>query len=191
MFRLLQETGIKVVSLTCDGTACNLAMANKLGCSIIDTDNLRYSFQHSSTVEPVHFFLDPSHMLKLVRNTLGQVLYDSESNRLEWKFLDQLYTQQQEEGLHLGNKVTNSHIRYGKQKMKTNLPLNYLVADFWEFLLQNKVAGLEGRSSTIEFIRIFDKTFDILNSRSIRAKYCKQASYPGNFGKHSRVFAKG
>lgn len=169
-------------------------MANKLGCSIIDTDNLRYSFQHSSTVEPVYFFLDPSHMLKLVRNTLCQVLYDSESNCVEWKFLEQLYTQQQEEGLHLGNKVTNSHIRYGKQKMKTKLATQLLstsAADSLEFLLQNKVAGLEGCSSTIKFIRTFDKTFDILNSRSTRAMYSKQALYTGHFGKHSGVFAKG
>lgn len=146
MFRLLHETGIKVVSLTCDGIACNLAIANKLGCSI-DTDNLRYSFQHSSTVEPVYFFLDPSHMLKLVRNTLGQVLYDSESNLVEWMFLERLYTQQQEEGLHLGNKVTNSHIRYGKQKMKTKLATQLLstsVADLWSSYCKIKSPVLKG-----------------------------------------------
>lgn len=169
-------------------------MANKLGCSI-DTDNLRYSFQHSSTVEPVYFFLDPSHMLKLVRNTLGQVLYeyDSESNRVEWKFLEQLYAQQQEEGLHLGYIVTNSHIRYGKQKMKIKLATQLLstsVADSLEFLLQNKVAGFEVCSSTVEFIIIFDKPLDILNSRSMRVKHSKQAVYPVNFGKHSEFLLK-
>lgn len=77
-----------------------------------------------------------------------------------------------------------------KTKLATQL-LSTSVADSLEFLLQNKVAGLEGCSSTIEFIRTFDKTFDILNSRSTRAKYSKQALYPGNFGKHSGVFAKG
>lgn len=105
-------------------------------------------------------------MLKLVRNTLGQVLYDSERNRVEWKFLEQLYTQPQEEGMYLGNKVTNSHTRCGKQKMKTELATQLLsrptsVADSLEFLLQNKVAGFEGCSSTIESIRIFDKTLTL------------------------------
>lgn len=39
---LLEDYGITVASLTCDGTACNISMANNLGCSIDINNHNRY-----------------------------------------------------------------------------------------------------------------------------------------------------
>ena len=77
----LHAVGVKVVSLTCDGAGSNLSMMKSLGCSL-DVHNLKTHFPHPVTNEPVYAFLDPSHMLKLVRNTFAEkgCLIDGESN---------------------------------------------------------------------------------------------------------------
>lgn len=79
----LHEAGITVASFTCDGAPNNLSMAKVLGCSFSPQD-LRASFPHPSTQDPVHFFLDAAHMLKLLRNTLGEgkVLLNGENKKI-------------------------------------------------------------------------------------------------------------
>lgn len=61
----IHETGVKIVSLTFDGCASNLAMIKKLGCSF---ENGHMTFEHPVTKQKVMSVLDPSHMIKLIRN---------------------------------------------------------------------------------------------------------------------------
>lgn len=81
---LLHDSGINVASLTCDGTSANIAMANSLGCAINHNSMVSY-FPHPINNKPIYFFLDPCHMLKLVRNALGdcRVLTDSDGNEIK------------------------------------------------------------------------------------------------------------
>lgn len=67
---MLQEIGIKTVSLTFDGAPSNFAMAQCLGCDISSPDELNPTFKVND--EEINIFPDPSHMIKLVRNTLGE-----------------------------------------------------------------------------------------------------------------------
>lgn len=59
-------------------------MARHLGA---DLHNQISSFLHPVTKEDVCIFLDPAHMLKLVRNTIGdwEILYDADGNDLHEK----------------------------------------------------------------------------------------------------------
>ena len=83
--------------------------------------NLRTSFnvgEQEITIMP-----DPVHMLKLVRNTLGEKenLLNSRGQRISWNYIVRLHELQQNEGLHLANKLRNQHINYTKQIMKVKL----------------------------------------------------------------------
>jgi len=71
---LIHETGVILHSLTFDGTNVNLSMCNNLGANFQLGENFKPYFIHPITQEKVYCFLDQYHMLKLVRNTLGDKL---------------------------------------------------------------------------------------------------------------------
>lgn len=97
----MHEIGLKVVSLTYDGTATNLSVLNKLGCNFKNVNSLQTSFRHPTTEEDIVAFLDPCHMIKLIRNTLGDStnLLDGDSHHIKWSYLKQLHDIQQNEGM--------------------------------------------------------------------------------------------
>lgn len=79
----LHDVGIKIVSLTFDGCSANLSMMKFLGCNLdVSSSNFKTYFNHPSSNESVFVFLDACHMLKLVRNTLGdkKSIVDSDGN---------------------------------------------------------------------------------------------------------------
>lgn len=116
--------------------------------------------------------LDACHMIKLVRNCLGSVnhLTDIQGRKVKWSYIEALEALQQKEGLHLGNKLTKVHMEWAKQKIKVRLAVQTLSSsvadalDFCEYKL--KLPQFQGAHATAEFIRIFDRLFDILNSRN-------------------------
>lgn len=89
---LLYDTGVKIHSLTFDGAQCNLSMCTKLGANL-KLNNPNFSFPHTTSGEPIYLFYDPCHMLKLVRNTLGdkRVLINSQGEKIEWEYIKKLY----------------------------------------------------------------------------------------------------
>ena len=136
----LSDVGIKVVSLTFDGPSCHFTMLSELGASLLPS-NLDPSFPHPSNNQgQIHAFLDVCHMLKLVRNTLATwpYLLDAEANKISWKYLEELQKLQDSQGLHLGNKLKATQIKWWEQKMKVDLAAQTLsasVADALTFCL--------------------------------------------------------
>lgn len=184
--RLCQDAGIKVVSLTFDGAPSNISMANMFGLKT-DTDNIKTNFKIGN--DNIYMYYDPCHMIKLVRNTIGEKknLTDIDGLPIQWEYIKMLEELQENEGLHLGNKLRKAHINFFKQKMKVRLAVQLLsasVADALEYCQQK--LGLEqfrGCEGTIKFIRIMNNIFDILNSRSLAAPNFKKAVNPGNIEK--------
>ncbi|KAB0801379.1 hypothetical protein PPYR_05733, partial [Photinus pyralis] len=132
---MVQNTGAKIVSLTCDGAPSNISMCSLLGCSL-QYPNMQTMFQVGD--DKIHFFLDPCHMVKLVRNTFGdkKLMLDQNGNCIQWKYIDELMKLQETEGLHLGNKLRSAHVYFVKQKMKVKLAVQLLsnsVADALEY----------------------------------------------------------
>ncbi|KAL1446909.1 hypothetical protein WDU94_007611, partial [Cyamophila willieti] len=179
----LSDTGITVTSLTFDGAAANISMATNLGCCF-DPDNLKTYFLHPETGDKVYAFLDPCHMLKLVRNTIGERNLESKDGVVSWQYIQQLFKLQDSEGLRLANKLTKGHINWQDQKMKVKLAAQALsesVAKAIEFCREKKMSPFVGSEATCHFIEKFNKLFDILNSRSMKSFGPKKALNVNNF----------
>lgn len=177
---LLHDVNVQVVSLTCKATVSNISMANQLGCSI-SHEYLQTNFPHPSNGQPVYFFLDPCHMLKLVRNTLRDKkhLMDGDDKMIAWDYIDKLDQLQNRHGL--------------QQTVKCKLAAQTLsdsIADALVYCITNGITGFEGATETAKFIRIFNKLFDILNSRSIYSNHDKQALNVKNIIE-TKVFIQG
>ena len=98
-------------------------MLRELGVSM-SPPNLKPYFTHPlDKKKRVYVLLDVCHMLKLIRNTLGNcgTLVDGDDQEICWKYLTALHELQQDEGLRLGNKLKQAHIKWWQQKMKVNL----------------------------------------------------------------------
>ena len=89
---LLEEHGLNVRCVTCDGTTTNLSTMTRLGCKIGNTlDDLDGTFELNG--RKCYFSPDPPHNLKLGRNSLGdmKVFLDDRGQRIEWRFIEELY----------------------------------------------------------------------------------------------------
>ena len=184
----LFHVGVKVISFTCDGPSSHIAMLRHLGAHL-DDSALEPSFPHPSDPSvKVNVFLDVCHMLKLVRNTFadGRILIDGEGGTINWKHIVDLHALQENEGLRLANKLKSSHISWERQKMKVNLAAQCIsssVADALDFCCSHlKLAEFQDSQATSKFLRIFDRLFDILNSRNPFAKNFKAPVRKSNFG---------
>ncbi len=79
----LHDVGVKVISLTCDGPSCHLSMLSTLGATLKPFNMIPYFPHPQNKKEKMYVLLDICHMLKLVRNTLGEggILYDKDGGR--------------------------------------------------------------------------------------------------------------
>ena len=185
------EAGLNVKTVTCDGTPTNLSTMKKLGCNIGQTlDDLDGTFTLNGT--KYLFTPDPPHMLKLARNALSdlRVFIDGDGHKIQWKYITMLHDEQKEEGIKFGNKLSAKHVFYHRYKMNVRLAAQTFsssVADALEFLQSMEVAGFEEVNGTIKFIRVIDRLFDLLNSRSPRGRGFKSPMHRGNMHVWSSV----
>lgn len=177
---LLKETAVSVVSLTFDGCSSNLTMARILGCDF-NVNKLNCVFDN------IAIFMDPAHMVKLVRNAFGEKkeFIDGDGNKINFNCVQKLFLLQEAEGCHLANKLRQSHIFFFKQKMKVKLATQLLsksVADALTFCKHNlRLPEFSDVDGTVKFIEMFNTGFDILNSRSINCIGNKKAICKDNF----------
>lgn len=87
----IHDTGVCVKTLTFDGAATNISMANCLGANL-SLSQIKPFFDHPVTNEKIHIFLDPAHMLNLCSNTLGdwKELYNHNKNIIKWNYFQKL-----------------------------------------------------------------------------------------------------
>lgn len=64
----LEETGVTITSLTCDGPSVHFTMATKLGASVTNIHKLKTFFPHPVDKRIVYIIFDACHMIKLLRN---------------------------------------------------------------------------------------------------------------------------
>ena len=183
----LHEVGVKVVSFTCDGPTSHQSMLKLLGAKLSPDDMQAYFPHPCDPNTKIYIFLDACHMIKLVRNTTSdwRVLYDKDGNDIKWQFVVQLQELQETEGLHLANKLRPAHIKWKPQKMKVNLAAQALsssVADALEYCEGKlKLPQFQGCGPTVQFIRVFDRLFDVLNSRNPLARNFKAPIRRSNY----------
>lgn len=169
---LLISCGVNIISLTFDGCPANFSMAKCLDCLLdpLDLSNLKTSFTIQN--QEISIFPDPAHMLKLVRNTLGEKkeLTNLNGQKISWQFIVNLHNLQNNEGLHLANRLRSQHINFAKQIMKVKLAaqtFSYSVAESIELCRKDlEIADFVDSEATVEFIKKNNSIFDILNSRN-------------------------
>lgn len=172
----IHDSGIVISSLTFDGAASNISMAKCLGCNFEDPDDLKNHFSHPVTNANVFILFDICHMLKLIRNCFASMkTLQNGDNNIEWEYLEKLNRLQDDEGLHLGNKLKRRHLQWVREKMKVKIAAQTLsksVSDAILYLCQDaKVDQFQGAEETAKFILIFNNLFDIFNSRNRLVKY--------------------
>lgn len=186
---LLLQTNITIISFTFDGCSTNISLAQQLGCSF-NIDNLSTKLMACSknfVNKEVLVFLDAAHMVKLVRNAFFErkQLIDKNGMIIDFDYIKMLFILQEQEGCHLANKLRKQHIFFFKQKMKVKLATQLLsqsVADALKFCKDNlNLKEFSGVDATVLFIEMFNKAFDILNSRSEKCFGAKKAICKENF----------
>ena len=189
----LHDVGVDVISLICDKPSCHLAMLRTLG-ACMTLPNLKPYFIHPSDKGKKIYVLDICHMLKLVRNTLGDggILVDKDGKKSLLGVYYRITTTTRKEGLRLSNKLKLAHIRWWQQKMKVNLAAQTFsasVADAIEYCTNTlKLDQFQGSEATVRFLRTFDHLFDILNSRNPCAKGFKAALRKSNVQSKLGIF---
>lgn len=176
----VHNAGMRVVSVTCDGMNTNLSTLKHLGCNFNDITSLQTWFPHPDTQEKIFVFLDPCHMLKLIRNIIGDMkqMVDRNGHVIRWSDLVQLNELQQQESMHLANKLRSARIQYHNQIMKVRLTFQIFstaVANALLFCKNTlKLQEFESCQGTIDFLRAFNDLFDILNSKNMKQSEFKQ-----------------
>lgn len=160
------ECGVDV-SVTFDGCPTNFAMSKFLDCKLGEEIDPSFKVSNNDVV----IIPDPSHMLKLIRNTLGEKgpITNAQGGTISWDYVKFLLELQENEGLHLGNKLNESHVNFTKQIMKVKA-LSNSVADAIEFCDQElKLESFKNSAATVDFIRKINNLFDIMNSRNLKS----------------------
>lgn len=90
---MLSSTGAKVYSLTFDGAYLNSSMCTRLGANFNYGPLFKPYFINPATKEPCYVFFDLCHMIKLVRNCLGDklLLKSGMDESIKWQCICDLY----------------------------------------------------------------------------------------------------
>lgn len=164
----LHEIGVTIASFTFDGARVNIATMNLLGAKYDEDKPYIY---HPCTNKMVYLVLDPPHMIKLIRNSLGRnrIIYDVNNKKIEWKFIEGLVALQISENINLSNKLTKTHVEYKNKKMNVRLACESIsnsVASALEFLDKHlKDPNFVDVAATAEYMRQFNNLFDVMNAK--------------------------
>lgn len=173
----ISECGVKIANLVMDGAKPNIAMCKILGANLdISDPNFNPSIKNPSDHTVIYLMLDPSHMIKLMRNLLGnhKVLYDEDNNKIKWQyFVDLVNISKDFNGLTTleTHKLTRKHIDFDGNKMNVRLAAETLsnsVADSLKMLKDHGNKKFADSEATIKFVQVMNTLFDIFNSISVR-----------------------
>lgn len=169
-FDLLLQINVIPLTLTLDGMVTNVKTINLLGCST-SIDNLQCFFNYpDSPLGKIFVFFDACHMVKNIRNALAVLgSFQSDNGTVRWSYIVRLQALQSSEGLTAGNKLTNAHINWERQKMKVKLAVQTLSASTAKGIRLGRELGVvhfDGSEATESFILTIDHLFDVLNSHT-------------------------
>jgi len=118
----------KVHSITFDGTYTNAKMCLNFGVSFDINYKLNFSFENPYNNKPIYIFYDACHMIKLIRNTLGDMgyLFNQEGEEISCDHIKMLYFKEKEEGLKAASKLSNKHLYFYNEKMNVKLATQVL-----------------------------------------------------------------
>lgn len=93
--QLMVDTGAKVHSITFDGAYINSTMCKYLGVTFEKTkdDDTNFCIKNPYTNDPINILYNVCHMLKLVRNTIGDLncVYGGNGRPIKWEHIEKLF----------------------------------------------------------------------------------------------------
>ena len=110
-------------------------------------------------------------MLKLARNAFSHmgIFCTPSGERISWEYIHALHRTQQQDILHLGNKLKAKHVQWQNHKMKVSVAaqtLSHSVSAAITFLRHLKQQEFKDSKATSDFILLINDMLDILNSKS-------------------------
>lgn len=164
----LTNVGVNITNIVCDGLQTNLSVVQELGCSF-SPDNFKTFFTNPGNNSKIYFLLDACHMLKLVRNALGdlKVIIDPIYGSIKWLYFERLETFRTHSKF-VTHRFNKRHIQYFKNRMNVRLAaqtFSNAVAASMKHLLQIGVKQFKNCAATINFILKMNTIFDIMNTK--------------------------
>ncbi len=176
---LSHEHGLLVHAVACDCTGVNPKTMALLGCQWLGPNPQSQPDVQFTNGHEVHLVLDACHVLKRARNALAELklMRDGDGNATKWEHIGLLNEIQCDEGLKFTSRLGAKHTNFQQHKMKVNVAAQTLsssVAGAIEFLLDCGIPEFEDAAGTVSFIRVVDRLFHFLNSRSRFSKGYQQ-----------------
>lgn len=165
--------GIKIVNVTFDCHPCNVPMCKLFGANLnmLDLRNLTTFIINPVNGEKIFIFLDPCHVEKLIRNTLAnkKIIFYEGAKEIKWEYIERLHEFSEKHDFNV-HKINKKHIQWKRNSMNVgvaNETMSKSVADALEFLMGCGLDDFSGATHTIEFIRMVDRLFNVLNSKTM------------------------
>lgn len=187
----IRNCGVRVLNITFDGLNSNSTMCETLGATF-EPNDWKPCFKFPGDDNNIYIIYDPSHMLKLMRNYLGnrKYLFDGDGSKIEWKYFESLEDFRLKKELTHVHKLTKKHIQFGGNKMNVRLAsetMSNSVANSMKFLMDEGHKEFFNCTATVKFVRFINDIFDTMNTRRDTEKSgFKQALSPQN---SSEIFA--
>lgn len=166
------NVGIKIIAMAFDGLANNFRTCFELGARFNVNGEFKPYIINPYSNEKVFIILDPPHMLKLIRNCIGNMktLYH-DGKPIEWKFFEILVDLRNKCDV-VSHKLTKEHILFDKNIMNVRLATETLsesVARSMEQLATHPQTQhlFKASNHTMTFTRRMNSMFDIFNSNKI------------------------
>lgn len=176
VLRAVTQTGIVIDALVFDGLFGNLTTCSLLGASFNTEKNFQPYIINPITKEKIFIFLDAPHMIKLIRNCIGQLktLHHVDGSKIEWKYYESLEDHRKKYDI-VTHKLTRDHILFEKNIMNVRLATQLLSESVAQSMTKFSAMPqtkdvFKGCEATVEFTRKFNKLFDIFNSRESDCK---------------------
>lgn len=181
----LHNVGVKIINITFDGLLANRKACEILGASFEPTNIVPF-FPHPVDGCNVYIMLDACHMLKLIRNALGDLkcINDRSRGPIEWKYFEQLEIYRVKSNF-VTHRLNKRHLQYDRNRMNVRLAVETFsnsVACSMRHLLDSGVEDFKNSSSTIYLIEKMNTVFDTMNTKEIRnnASIFKSSLNPNN-----------
>lgn len=143
--REIDRTGANLITIAFDGLITNFSAFEHLGASFKQETFKPYILDNKN--RRISLVLDPPHMLKLVRNCLGDKIHiiDGNDRDISWEFFGRLVERKNELATH---KMTRKHIEFKSNIMNVRIAaetLSLCVADSMEYFRMKslKLKGID------------------------------------------------
>lgn len=166
----LTNIGVTIINVAFDGFSANATMATLLGANLnVMSDNFR-PFFFNGNGQKIFIMYDNCHMLKLMRNTIGNVgtILNGKNEQIQWSLFEKLMQFGITKEFSQTHKMNRKHIEFQKNAMKVQLAVQTLsasVAKSMIFLKDKNFEEFRDASATAEFAQTFNDLFDIFNTK--------------------------